>query len=222
MYLLAAATKMETKPLLAKMQGVKPSAWAALELGVGPMEAALSLSRYLLQKNNIEAIIHFGVAGAYYRDDGAQVLDICLAEEEIMGDLGICFADKIERLEVPGVDVHDRFSLAGDMLLRAEGILSREKTGYKKGKFVTVNGVSGSRSRGDFFVSEFGALCENMEGAAVARVAAEFDIPCVEVRVVSNMVEDRNLSSWKLKEACGLSGRVAALLAREFISKDMV
>ena len=37
-----------------------------------------------------------------------------------------------------------------------------------------------------------------MEGAAAAQVALQYGIDCLEVRGVSNMVEDRDLSRWDI------------------------
>ena len=47
-----------------------------------------------------------------------------------------------------------------------------------------------------------------MEGAAVAMVCQSLDIPCAELRCISNMVDDRDTSKWQLVEAiekiCGV------------------
>jgi len=56
------------------------------------------------------------------------------------------------------------------------------------------------------------ALCENMEGAAVARVCQQFGLPLLELRCISNLVEDRNLQNWQLKQACTRCGEAAALI----------
>jgi futalosine hydrolase len=40
-----------------------------------------------------------------------------------------------------------------------------------------------------------------MEGAAVAQIAALYGIPMLEVRGISNMVEDRDLRRWDKKTA---------------------
>ena len=42
------------------------------------------------------------------------------------------------------------------------------------------------------------AVCENMEGAAVALVALRYGIPCLEIRGISNLVEDRDMSRWDI------------------------
>jgi nucleoside phosphorylase len=55
-----------------------------------------------------------------------------------------------------------------------------------------------------------------MEGCAVARVCAEFAVPCLEVRCVSNM-EDRNLANWQLAAAARKCGEVVSLLVDHLV-----
>jgi futalosine hydrolase len=57
-------------------------------------------------------------------------------------------------------------------------------------------------------------LCENMEGAAVAQVCARHGIPFGEVRGISNLVEDRDLSRWNLRAGAEIAQEALfALLA---------
>jgi len=37
-----------------------------------------------------------------------------------------------------------------------------------------------------------------MEGAAVAQICAQYQTPFSELRAISNMVEDRNMTQWDL------------------------
>jgi futalosine hydrolase len=53
----------------------------------------------------------------------------------------------------------------------------------------------------------FGAICENMEGAAVAHVALMHGVNCLEVRGISNMVENRNLDTWDITMAVEVAQR---------------
>jgi futalosine hydrolase len=50
-----------------------------------------------------------------------------------------------------------------------------------------------------------------MEGAAVAQVCEQYQVPFLELRGVSNLVEDRDLSRWDLEGAAG--GVQQALMA---------
>jgi futalosine hydrolase len=82
----------------------------------------------------------------------------------------------------------------------------------RRGTFVTVSCVSGTSRRGDLLARQHQGLCENMEGAAAARVCREFGLPLLEMRCVSNLVEERDLRKWRLREACDRCGEAAALL----------
>ena len=142
------------------------------------------------------------------------LLDLCLAEQESLGDFGICFADHYEALDekMGGSTV---FSLNQALLRQAKKILDCHGMAYLCGNFVTVSAVSATRQRGAMLASRYQGLCENMEGAAVARVCAEFSLPLLEVRAISNLVEDRDLGRWKMTEACARAAEAAALLVRE-------
>jgi futalosine hydrolase len=47
----------------------------------------------------------------------------------------------------------------------------------------------------------FHTVCESMEGAVVAHVSTLYGIPMVEIRGISNVVEDRDKTKWNVKLA---------------------
>ena len=210
MYLVVTATDFEMKPVIDSLASTGIT--ECLVVGVGPVETVLRLSVYLYEnRGKIDGVVNAGVAGAYV-GAGVDLLDICLADREVFGDIGICSGDEITQLDTKKMSVQTEFSLDNDLTAKAVKILSENKTGFSKGSFVTVNCTSGTRKRGDYLRRKYQAICENMEGAAVARVCREYQLPCVELRCVSNMVEDRDPGKWKLEEACRKSGKTAALL----------
>lgn len=227
MILAVAATELEMSPFeqsLSKDRGLASDpelehCCALLISGVGPVETTLHLTRYLdKHERQITKVINFGVAGAYLAEasraeDNVALLDICLAEQESMGDCGICFADHIEAFaeQLGGRTV---FPLDQPLLYQAREILRRHQIACHCGNFVTVAAASATRERGMMLAARYQAICENMEGAAVARVCAEFSLPLLELRAVSNLVEDRDLSRWQLAEACVRAAGAAALLVR--------
>ncbi|MCI5119663.1 MAG: futalosine hydrolase [Candidatus Electrothrix sp. AUS4] len=215
--LVTAATEMEMQNFIDA--GGNQQEIYRLITGIGPVETTLSLARALQQQSEISCVLNFGVAGAYLENDSpvqAGLLDLCLAEQEILGDLGIQLAGKVERFG-SDLPVRDRFVLDSGLLAAGERILGDADFSYKQGLFVTVNCASGTLLRGNQLGRQFRGLCENMEGAAVARVCAEFSLPCLEIRCISNMVEDRNLEVWRLKEACAKAGRAVAVLAARLV-----
>ncbi|MBU0663553.1 MAG: futalosine hydrolase [Proteobacteria bacterium] len=228
MILAVAATEFEMNPFLqllaedgedSSQEGVKPSCFTLIA-GVGPVETTLRLTRYLERCDpRIDKVLNFGVAGAYLcesssKGDNASILDLCLAEQESLGDFGICFADHLEVLDEK-LGASTVFPLDQSLLHLAGKILAHHQIAYHCGNFVTVSAASATRQRGAMLAARFQGLCENMEGAAAARVCAEFSLPLLEVRAVSNLVEDRDLKGWKMAEACSMAARAAALLVRE-------
>ncbi len=214
MYLLTAATSFEMDAFRNHVSG---SDGNLLVTGMGPMETALRLARCLEgRQGNLRGVINFGVAGAYRypgQEQAAALLDICLAEREVLGDFGICLQGEIEQFgdhlqEIPV------FPMDPSLLAGSRRVLAGHGLSCRTGVFVTVNCASGTLARGSMLGRMHNGLCENMEGAAVARVCREFALPCLEIRCISNLVEDRDPSGWQLNRACQLAGRAAALVAR--------
>ena len=216
MYLVTAATPFELDPLL---RACPPGArFESLVCGVGPVETALRLSVLLARREAAGAlryrgVINIGVAGAYRRaEGGADLLDLCLAEREVLGDLGICDEETITSLRSDTLEIVDAFDLDRPLLQEAEVLLAGHGIHCRRGTFVTVNCVSATSRRGDLLARRHEALCENMEGAAAARVCLEYGLPLLELRCVSNLVEDRDPRTWRLRAASDRCGRAAALL----------
>lgn len=217
MILAVAATEIEMKPL--RLILGDRTDYLDCVAGVGPVETAVRLTPFLQQlvsQKTIEAVVNFGVAGAYLPlkgRKGASLLEICLAEQEIFGDCGICFEDRFEPLPVD-LKVKTSFNLNTEWLVHAKRIFSENGLTCHSGNFITVSGASGTAKRGERLCQQFMGLCENMEGAAVARVCHEFSLPLIEVRCISNMVENRDVSRWKLEEACEKAAFSASLLVK--------
>ena len=220
MYLVTAATDFEMQPFLA---ACRDRVAAHLVTGIGPVETAVRLYGWLSKNNGtVRGVINFGIAGAYVQPDDTdapRLLDICLAEQEFFGDLGICLEDRIEQFDNKELQVEDSFVLDKDLLTRAGRILHANQMSFYTGAFVTVNCASGTAKRGKMLADRYRALCENMEGAAVARVCGEFDLPCLELRCVSNLVEDRDTTRWQLKKACRRAGEVTALVTEHLVGQ---
>jgi futalosine hydrolase len=213
MFLLVTATEREMDPLREALgqRGEK----AFFVCGVGPVESAVRLTRFLAQaRNDIAGVILAGVAGGYL-DCSLGLLDLCLAEEEILGDFGICGNGQIVDFSQSDLQSRKVFDLQSRYLTLAEDVLAGRGIPYRKGSFVTVNCSSGTAARGRYLRDRHHALCENMEGASVVRVCLEFGLPCLEMRTISNMVEDRDPSRWRLAESIArLASNTALVVAK--------
>ena len=131
----------------------------------------------------------------------------------MFGDFGISLPEKIIHLDrsLTGEIV---FPLDDGLLETGRRLLKSHDLACHTGVFITVNAVSGTLRRGEMLRARWQGLCENMEGAAVARVCREFSLPCLELRAVSNYVEDRQPANWRLHEAGRQAGLAAALITK--------
>jgi futalosine hydrolase len=173
--------------------------------GVGPLETAVRLSSFLHgQREPVRLVINFGIAGAYDQPQDLpqpQLLDLCLATREVFGDFGLAYGDRIEPLPPSLVGEH-YYNLDQGYLERGSVILEEQGMRPLRGTFVTVAAASATVARGRMLQQRWSALCENMEGAAVVRACREFSVPVLEVRAISNRVEDRDPRNWQLSRAC--------------------
>ncbi len=214
MLLVVAATEIELQPL----QALRPPgpAVAYYRSGVGPVETAVRLTNYCaVHHKRIDAVINVGIAGAYHQpqpDDTPPLLEICLAEREVLGDFGVTNGLDIEPFSDPALAGHRDFALDEAIVRRARTVLTDAGFQCRSGTFVTVSAASGTTTRGSLLQMRYQALCENMEGAALARVCHEFGLPLLAVRVISNFVEDRPGTTWETAAACRRAADAVALL----------
>src|SRR5690606_22329211 len=141
---------------------------------------------------------------------GPEPGEVALATAEYYGDEGVATPDGwiscegigIPLLEGANARFFNRFPVDEAGVLQVMEVLE----GAMAGPFVTVSTCSGTARRGAELADRFGAICEAMEGAAFAHVAALYGTPYLEVRGVSNLVEDRDLSRWRLSDASEAAG----------------
>ena len=169
--------------------------------GIGPVNAAHSLTREI-EASRPTVVLQFGIGGAYV-PAGVSVGEVVCATEELYGDLGAITPEGLLSMEDLGFPVirsepsrFNRFPLDGCLVAYAA-----EACGATCGPFLTTSQCTGVRALGDALHARTGAICENMEGAAAAHVCALYDVPFLEVRGISNLVEDRDRSAWKVDDA---------------------
>ena len=211
MLLLVCATALELNAFPESV--LRDPGISTLRCGVGPVESTLSLCRFLAGQKAaaITGVVNFGVGGVY-PDCGLSVLDLCFAESETLGDLAICTGDGF--IDLPdSLALVRHFVLENSLLAGAEKFCRSKGDPFHKGPFVTLCCASGSEERGRVLQKKYGAICENMEGAALARVCQEFGLPFLEVRSISNVVENRDLANWQLQAAADRAAAFAAEFA---------
>lgn len=187
--------------------------------GIGVVNTAHALAQYLARNPKPSLVIQTGIAGAFVPakvDVGA----VLLADTEIYGDTGVLTPDGWRPMEEIGIPLvaatasqparFNYFPLDPTLVARAEHAAGSRIA--RTGKFLTLSQVTGVRTIGDELFARFGTLCESMEGAAAAHVCALHGVPFLEVRGVSNLVENRDRSKWRIKEAADAAQNVVLSL----------
>lgn len=156
--------------------------------GIGKANAAHGTT-LLLEKFHPDSVYVAGVAGAY-PSSGLKIGDIAVGDKEIYGDEGLLLESGFRTMETLGLPMasvgksqyFNQFPLHVPEALRNQ---------INRGAFVTVSACSGTLKRGIEIEKQFQAICENMEGAAIAHICLLNNTPVTEMRGISNIIEDR-------------------------------
>ena len=180
--------------------------------GIGKINAAAAAAT-ILASFPVSRLWMWGSAGAYPHAD-VELNDLALASEEILGDEGVTTLSSWQSLDAIGIPlakttegpIFNQIPVDRLELERARRLLSQWQPAsaaaqIHEGPFVTVSGVSGSLAQARLLGDRFGALCENMEGAAVAQVCLRYQVVFLELRGLSNWAGDRNKKKWQLATA---------------------
>jgi len=196
-----------------------------MNTGIGKVNAAHSAT-CLIENFPIRGIINSGVGGAYPHS-GLKIGDISMATKEIYGDEGVITSTGWKGIKETGIPLvqtgkkkfFNEFPLDKRLtkdvlksvrpftphashpspipLPQGEGARGR----VKSGNFITVSTTTGTQKRATELEKRFNAICENMEGAAIAQICAIYKIPMLEIRGISNIVGVRDKNKWNLKLA---------------------
>lgn len=148
--------------------------------GIGMLNASISLTKKLSDRE-YDLIINLGVAGSFNKD--VKIGRVVEVVEETISEIGY--------------EENGGFSEFSDFSI--ETIFSNpSKTDLKKVKSITVNTVHGNENSIDQIMRRLNPDIENMEGSAIFQVCKTFNIPCIQIRAISNYVEKRNKESWNI------------------------
>lgn len=189
--------------------------------GIGKTNAAHAVTVLILEFSP-NLVINFGIGGAY-PSSGLGLGDIAIADKEVYGDEGILLEDGFHTTDAIGIPFLEKgrkkyfneFPLDKKFVKKAINFFRHELhfpippslrgddrgVNIRSGTFVTVSATTGTDSRAGDLEKRFNAICESMEGAAVAHVCAMYGVPMLELRGISNIVEKRDKSKWEIKLA---------------------
>lgn len=168
--------------------------------GIGKVNASHSVTA-LLEHFPVRLVINCGAGGAYPQS-GLKIGDIAIASKEIYGDEGVSgpLYKGMKGIGIPVLkssnkDYFNEFPIGTRFFKKVK------TNNIKIGPFVTLSSVSGTYERAIELEERFQAICENMEGAAIAHVCRIYNVPMIEIRGISNIAGIRDKRRWDLKTA---------------------
>jgi len=163
--------------------------------GVGMVNTTFSLTKRL-SKKSYDLVINMGIAGSF--SDKIKIGDVVEVKEDIFSEIG--FENGNSFSEFINFRIENSFKV-------------NEKTNLKKVKGITVNTVHGNEKTIVEIISRLNPDLESMEGAACFMACEQFEIPCMQIRAISNKVEKRNKAHWDLPLAIkNLNATVAQII----------
>jgi len=158
-----------------------------LVTGVGPVEAACSVTRALAQER-YRLLVNAGLGGAI--EGAAQIGDGVAVSDEVL-ELGLEDGRPIVLPDNRRVvdKVHSDVRLVAAVANR----------GCRVVRGITVARVTSSEETGER-IARLGVGVESMEGFAALRAAQLAGVPAIELRGISNRVGNRERSGWNFQE----------------------
>jgi futalosine hydrolase len=163
--------------------------------GIGPVEASTATAR-ALARGTYDAVVNAGIGGAFR--GSAHVGEAVLVREERLADFGL---EGGGPLTLPdGAKLADETN-ASPELLDCCAVLP-----FRRVRGLTVSSVTTTRATAD--------RLQRTYGADVLRAAELAGVPALEVRGISNYVDDRIRSEWDFAAGSRAAGRALdAILA---------
>ena len=205
--LIVAATNFELRPLLQKITyaGTEEELLQHyrylnheidfLMTGIGMAQTAFHLGAQL-QKKKYDLALNAGIAGAY--STKIRIGTLFNVKAEAFGLLGAEEEGKFLSIFDLGLADPDAFPYQGGWLLNETVMPSPLIETLPVAKGVTVNMIHATRKTIDRLNEIYHGDVESMEGAAFFYSCLMQGIPFIQIRAVSNYVEERDKSKWNI------------------------
>ncbi|MGQ8337388.1 5'-methylthioadenosine/adenosylhomocysteine nucleosidase [Sunxiuqinia sp. A32] len=167
--------------------------------------AASSTATSLVNLYNVDRLLFIGLAGSM--QNSLEIGDIVIADRLVQHDVDLSLLQGYEGIKspfwldfsfsVPEKLVEDAKVVCETFCQRlADGHYPEIDGGYQPNIFVGTVGtgdqfVASSESKRQIGEKIPDILCTEMEGAAIAQVGADYDIPCMVIRIISDKADEK-------------------------------
>src|SRR6185312_15552260 len=195
--LVVAATESEVRSLKSEVGsrkldfGLKTLDLELLITGVGMVATAFSLGRHLAA-NQYDLAVNLGITGSF--DRGLALGEVVEFTEDTFAVLGAEDGDEFVTIDTLGfgMGMYQPSAKFSDFAGSAK---------LKTASAITVNTVNGNEASIKKIAERLNPQTESMEGAAFFYACNQMNVPCIQIRAVSNYVERRNRDNWKIGPA---------------------
>ena len=223
------AMDVEVATLKAKMENVTTSTHAAsayfegtlegtpavvVQCGVGKVNAAMC-AQILCSVYGVTHIVNTGIAGSLCAD--LDIGDLVICRDAMYHDFD-CVHFGYEMCKVPGMNVV-AIPANESMIAAAVSAAEAENPGHSKiGRIATGDLFVAAKPAKEAIIAKTGALCTEMEGAAIAHTAYRNGVPFVIIRAISDKADDSAQMDYPTFEAiaaqrcANVTCRLAAIL----------
>lgn len=196
--IVAAATEAEIQPTIAWLKETGRKDVETLITGIGLFSAAFALGKRL-SANPPALVIQAGIAGTFRHH--IPLGHAALVEKEFFGDLGAEDHGAFRDLFHIGLWKHDQHPFTHDYLLNPFERVPDCLAQLPRLTAVSVNTVSGEAATIERLERQYHPDLESMEGAALHYACLLENVPFLQLRTVSNYVEQRDKSKWDIPAA---------------------
>jgi adenosylhomocysteine nucleosidase len=160
---------------------------ALVRCGIGKVNAAIC-AQTLIHCFGAEKIINTGVAGSL--DNEIDIGDIVVSTDAVQHDMDVTRLG-YKRGDIPGNELS---VFPADEKLRKNAMESAAAITPEihvfEGRVASGDQFIADSARKQAIVDDFGAMCCEMEGAAIAQVCAQNKVPFVIIRAISDKADD--------------------------------
>jgi len=186
--------------------GLKTLDFELLITGVGMVATAFALGRHLVS-NQYDLVVNLGIAGSF--DRTIALGDVIEITEDTFAELGA--EDDNTFLSIEKMGFGQGTYLPSTKLSNLYNLFNTFN--LKTAKAITVNTVHGNEASIKKVTERLNPQLESMEGAAFFYACNQMNVPCIQIRAVSNYVEKRNRDNWEI----GLAIKNLNTFALEFL-----
>lgn len=213
--LVVSATHIEVEPLINQLEIRRKDKLLShyrfhehevdlLITGVGMTSTAFYLGKFLSKKYDLA--INAGIAGAFNKSlHLGQVVNV---HSDLFADLGAEAEEGFLSLAELNLLSPNQFPFESGVLVNPVHFSNSVASSLPAVNGITVNTVHGVEASIEKALQKYGADIETMEGAAFMFACLMEDVPCLQIRGISNYIEKRNKANWKIQEAIDTSCKV--------------